>query len=79
MRDKILRVKQIARKGDLFVNYNFNKKEQAEILDFMFEHAERLNEVSLRMALKIADCRRINEDRWKEFAEATCVARKAEV
>lgn len=75
MKDKILRVKQIAQKGDLFVNYKFDKKEQEEILDFMFANVDRLNEVSLRMALKLADCKVINNDRWQSFAKATCMKR----
>lgn len=75
MKDKILRVKQIANKGDLFKNYKFNKDEQNEILDFMFENCEKLNEVSLRMALKIADCKVINNDKWQPMARATCMKR----
>lgn len=75
MKDKILRVKQIAQKGDLFRNYKMNKKEEAELLDFMFENVNKLNEVSLRMALKLADCKVINKDRWQAFAKATCMRR----
>lgn len=75
MRDKILRVKQIARTGNLFANYKFPKEDEKEILDFMYENKEKLNEVSLRMALKLADCKMINADRWKAFAKATCMRR----
>jgi len=73
MKDKMLRVKQIARKGALFTSYKFKKEEEAEILDFMFKNVDILREVSLRMALKIADCKVVNGDRWKVFAKATCM------
>lgn len=73
MKDKLLRVKQIARKGALFTSYKFKKEEEAEVLDFMNENCERLREVSLRMALKIADCKVVNGERWKVFAKATCM------
>lgn len=73
MRDKMLRVKQIAKTGVLFSNYKFSKPEQEEILEFMFSNRDRLREVSLRMALKIADCRVVNGDRWQVFARATCM------
>lgn len=73
MRDKILRVKQIAATGQLFANYNFSKDEQEEVLDFMYENCKKLREVSLRMALKIADCKLVNGERWKTFARATCM------
>jgi hypothetical protein len=35
MRDKLLRIKQIARKGDLFEGYNFSKSEEQEIINYM--------------------------------------------
>ena len=74
MRDKILRVKQIARKGDLFQDYNFSKEEENEIIDFMTNNCNKFREVSLRMALKIADLKQISP-KWKALAESTCMKR----
>ena len=74
MRDKILRVKQIARKGDLFQDYNFSKEEENEIIDFMTNNCNKFREVSLRMALKIADLKQISP-KWKVLAESTCMKR----
>jgi predicted AAA+ superfamily ATPase len=74
MRDKILRVKQIARKGDLFQDYKFSKEEEDEIIDFMTENCNKFREVSLRMALKIADLKQISP-KWKALAESTCMKR----
>lgn len=73
MRDKLLRIKQIARKGDLFEGYNFTKPEQDEIIEFMMSQPNRFREMSLRMALKLADLKKISNSTWKQMAELTCM------
>lgn len=73
MRDKILRIKQIASDGQLFDNYDFDKQCQDDIIDFMDANKNRLREVSLRMAIKIADLRKMSETKWKRLAETTCM------
>jgi hypothetical protein len=75
MRDKYLRIKQIARTGKLWGDdYGFNKEEEQEILDFMYANRTKLREMSLRMALKIADLKKISE-KWRSLAESTCMRR----
>ena len=73
MRDKILRIKQIAKDGVLFQDYDFDTCVQDEIIDFMSEKQNRLREMSLRMALKIADLRKLSPLNWKRLAETTCM------
>jgi hypothetical protein len=73
MRDKLLRIKQIARKGDLFEGYDFSKPDQDEIIEFMMSQPNRFREMSLRMALKLADLKKINNSTWKQMAELTCM------
>jgi hypothetical protein len=73
MRDKVLRIKQIAADGELFASYEFDKCVQDEIIDFMDENKTRLREMSLRMALKIADLRKMSVTNWKRLAETTCM------
>lgn len=73
MRDKILRIKQIAKDGVLFADYDFDQTVQTEIIDFMAEKQNRLREMSLRMALKIADLRKLSPLNWKRLAETTCM------
>jgi len=72
MRDKILRIKQIFRKGDLFQDYELTPEQGDEIIEFMHANKDRLREMSLRMALKIADLRKISPN-WKALAESTCM------
>lgn len=73
MREKFLRIKQIAGDGVLFQDYSFSEDEQNEMLDFMKTNAARLREMSLRMALKIADLRKSFPLRWRAMAETTCM------
>jgi hypothetical protein len=73
MRDKILRIKQIAKDGVLFADYDFDPAVQDEIIDFMDANQNRLREMSLRMAIKIADLRKMSVLNWKRLAETTCM------
>jgi hypothetical protein len=70
MRDRILRIKQIHQTGDLFAHYKFQNGEGDMIVDYMVENKDRLREVSLRMAVKIADLLKVS-DNWKRLAETT--------
>jgi len=73
MRDKILRIKQIAKDGVLFQDYEFEECVQDDIIDFMNTNQNRLREMSLRMALKIADLVKSFPLKWKMMAETTCM------
>ena len=73
MRDKLLRIKQIAKDGVLFADYEFEPVVQDEIIEFMDTNKDRLREVSLRMAIKIADLRKMSVLNWKRLAETTCM------
>ena len=73
MRDKILRIKQIANDGVLFQDYDFEECAQDDIIEFMNTNQNRLREMSLRMALKIADLVKSFPARWRFMAETTCM------
>jgi len=75
-RDKMLRIKQVDRdaEGGLFKDYNFERGEGAEIFKFMEENSHKLREISMRMALKIADLFKVTGvNDWKVLAESTCM------
>jgi hypothetical protein len=78
-RDKMLRIKQVHRDasanevGGLFSGYEFPEGKDTEILDFMWENRTKLREVSLRMALKIADLVKISPANWKVLTQNTCM------
>jgi hypothetical protein len=73
MRDKLLRIRQIAKDGVLFADYEFEPAVQDDIIEFMNTNKDRLREVSLRMALKIADLRKMSVVNWRRLAETTCM------
>jgi hypothetical protein len=73
MRDKVLRIKQIAKDGELFAEYDFEQVVQDEIIAFLEENKNRFREMSLRMAIKVADLRKSFPLKWKAMAEVTCM------
>jgi replicative DNA helicase len=81
-RDKMLRIRQVHRDvskdkiGGLFADYEFPEGKDTEILDFMWENRTKLREVSLRMALKIADLVKISPTNWKILTQNTCMRAK---
>jgi len=75
-RDKMLRIKQVDRdaEGGLFRDYDFNDGQGQEIFNFMEENSHKLREISMRMALKIADLFKVTGvNDWKVLAESTCM------
>jgi predicted AAA+ superfamily ATPase len=73
MRDKILRIKQIARSGELFEDLELSEIAQDEIITFMDENKNRLREMSLRMAIKIAQLYKSFPTKWAALAQTTCM------
>lgn len=73
MRDKVLRIRQIAQDGVLFESYDFQPCEQDEIIAYMEENKNKFREMSLRMAIKIADLKKSFPLKWKAMAEVTCM------
>ena len=73
MHDKILRIKQIARTGELFLDFAFNQFDQDLIIEFMTDNQARLREVSLRMAIKIAQLKKSFPLKWVALAKTTCM------
>jgi hypothetical protein len=77
-RDRMLRIRQVHRDtdGGLFKEYDFEGNEGDQVLDFMWENHGILREVSLRMALKIADLVKVDSTDWKNLAMNTCTTNK---
>lgn len=76
-RDKMLRIRQVHRdtqdNGGLFKDYGFTPEMDNEIIDFMWANHAKLREVSMRMAIKLADLVKIDKKGWVKLAEATCM------
>jgi len=72
-RDKMLRIKQVHRDapGGLFADYGFVNNEGEQVFAFMEQNIARLRELSIRMALKIADLVKMSPTKWQALAENT--------
>ena len=73
MRDKILRIKQIADTGVLFADYDFEQCAQDEIINFLNVNKNKMREMSLRMAIKVAELRKSFPLKWQALASTTCM------
>lgn len=75
MRDRLLRIRQVHRdaEGGLFKDYDFENGEGEQVFDFIDQNTARLRELSIRMALKIADLIKISPNNWRALAESTCM------
>jgi hypothetical protein len=73
MRDKILRIKQIAKTGELFKDMDIGDIGCDEIVEFMDTNKNTLREVSLRMAIKVAQLYKSFPNRWQAMASTTCM------
>jgi len=76
-RDKLLRIKQVHRDtdGGLFRDYYFETDEGDQVMKFMWDNKSKLRELSMRMALKIADLIKISPTNWRALAENTVMKR----
>jgi hypothetical protein len=74
-REKILRIKQIARDGDMLDRYEFDQVQKDEVIEFIEVNQNKLRELSLRMVLKIADLRKSFPSNWKAMVTTTCMRR----
>ena len=73
MRDKLLRIKQIAKTGALFQDMDISEAGTDEIIQFMDKNQNRLREMSLRMAIKIAQLYKSFPLKWQSLAATTCM------
>lgn len=72
-RDKILRIKQIARTGALFEEMGIGQIGQDIIIDFMATNKDKMRELSLRMAIKVAQLYKSFPMNWEAMTRATCM------
>jgi hypothetical protein len=74
-RDKMLRIRQVHRDADvtggLFADHRFAGDESEKVFAFMEQNITRLRELSIRMALKIADLAKMSPTKWQSLAENT--------
>jgi hypothetical protein len=70
-RDYLIRIRQVLKKG-LLDQTGLGAEAQAEVIDFLEANRDNLRELSLRIALKVAEVRKMNSPRWEKTAKVTC-------
>jgi hypothetical protein len=73
-REKMLWIHNIVQKG-MLDRYEFAESTVQEVLGFINENKDKLRELSLRMVLKISDCRKAFPNTWQAYARTTCMKR----
>jgi len=76
--DKMLRIKQVIESG-MLSEYKFDdvKAVEQSIVDYMETNGKRIQELSLRMAIKQAELIKMRPDDWQSVANVTCIKRGA--
>ena len=70
-RDYMVRIKQVVKMG-LLTNQGLDQEQQDDVLAFLDKNAEKLRELSLRIAIKVGAIRKLNKANWMAVAKATC-------
>jgi len=76
--DKMLRIKQVIESG-MLSEYKFDdvKAVEAAIVEYMETNGKRIQELSLRMAIKLAELIKMRPTDWQSVANVTCIKRGA--
>ena len=75
-REKILRIKQIARDGGLFDTKGLTKEQEVEIIDFLESNQAKMRRFHCVWLKNLQTCARwLQNNRWKRIAETTCMKR----
>ena len=76
--DKMLRIKQVI-EGGMLNEYAFPdiKQVEADIVNYMETNGKRIQELSLRMAIKLAELIKMRPTDWQSVANVTCIKRGA--
>jgi len=67
-RDYLIRIKQVIKQGLLS---DLTDEQKSDVMSFIDENNEKLRELSLRMAIKLGNLRKTN-DNWERIARITC-------
>jgi len=73
MRDKVLRIRQIAKQGQMFEDLGISDVGQDVIIDFLDANKNKFREMSLRMAIKVAQLYKSFPNNWEALAKTTCM------
>lgn len=69
LREKMIHIRNIVSKNNMFNLHGFQNNEANEVMNYVESNADKLREVSLRSVLKVADLRKAMPSKWQRFAD----------
>lgn len=73
IREQLLRVKQVVDAG-MLDKHNLNEGTKKDVVNYVYDNVDYLNELSLRTVLKVADLAMIDQKNWTEPADFTVLS-----
>jgi len=70
VRDYLIRIKQVVEMG-MLKERGLTASQQKEVIDYIFDHAFQLRELTLRMVIKVAELYTTEPTRWKSIAKVS--------
>jgi hypothetical protein len=70
-RDYMIRIKQVVKQG-MLRSHGCDAMQEETVLTFINKNQDRLREMSLRIAIKIANLVMMGQSNWERVAEVTC-------
>lgn len=71
-RDYIIRIRQVCSDG-MLAQHGLDAQQEQDVLNFITVNQDRLRELSLRIAVKLANLRRTIVGDWERIAKVTCL------
>lgn len=72
VRDYLVRIKQVVALGMLKHQKGLDARGEKTVVDFIMANADKLRELTLRMALKLADVYKMSPGRFESLAKVSC-------
>jgi hypothetical protein len=71
-RDYMIRIKQVVEDHGMLRAHGLNEKQERDVMQFIDEYQDELRELSLRIAIKIANLVKSRPNKWWKMARVTC-------
>ena len=75
-RDYVVRIQQLCERGMLVDQKGLSQAQSARVVKYIEQHQGALRELTLRMALKLADLLLMDETRFEQMAKVSCHKRR---
>lgn len=71
-RDYMIRIKQVVEDQGMLRAHGLSETQEKDVMMFIDKHQDQLRELSLRIAIKIANLAKSRPNKWQKMARVTC-------